>query len=80
MQRLLATSGKPGGPPALQEHCPCQPSGGGAVQSRMYVAAAPRQLCAGIVQPASLSERSETPRPIAALDVPPQRGPPISRA
>jgi hypothetical protein len=80
MQRLLALSGKPGGPPALQEPCPCQPSGGGAVQSRIYTTPAPRLFEPGFVQPATLPERSETPRPIAFLDVHPQRGPPISRA
>jgi hypothetical protein len=78
MQRLLALSGEPGGRPAVQEQCPCQPSGGGAVQSRIYAAAAPRPLCAGIVQPAPLPERIETPRPFAILDVHPQRGPPTS--
>jgi len=80
MQRLLAMSGKPGGPPALQEDCPCQPSGGGAVQSRIYTTPAPRLFEAGLVEPASLPERSETPRPIVFLDVHPQRGLPISRA
>jgi hypothetical protein len=80
MQRLLALSGKPGGPPALQEPCPCQPSGGGAVQSRVYTAPTLRLYEPGFVQPVSLPERSDTPRSIAVPAVPPQRGPPISRA
>jgi hypothetical protein len=80
MQRLLATSGKLGGPPALQEPCPCQPFGGGAVQSRVYTTPASHLFEAGFIQPASLPERSRTPRSIAVLDVHPRRGPPISRA
>jgi hypothetical protein len=79
MQRLLAASGRLGGSPAVQEPCPRQRSGGGAVQSRIYTAPAPRLRDAGLVQPAPLPEHSKTPRAIA-VDVHPQRGPPISRA
>lgn len=79
MQRLLAMSGQPGGTPAVQEHCPCQPSGGGAVQSRVYTAEAPRLLETGLVQPAPLSERSENPRQSVLFRNHPKRGPPLSR-
>ena len=80
MERLLAMSGKPGGPPAVREHCPCQPSGGGAVQSRVYTASAPRLVETGLIQPSLLSERSETPRQFVFFRNHPKRGPPISRA
>jgi hypothetical protein len=80
MQRLHAMSGQPGGPPAVQEHCPCQPSGGGAVQSRMYAAVAPRRLDAHMAQPAPLPERRETPRQPFFIRNHPKRGPPILSA
>jgi hypothetical protein len=80
MQRLLAMSGQPGGPAAVQERCPCQPSGGGAVQSRMYAAVAARRLQTGLAQPARLPERRETPHQSFFIRNHPKRGPPILSA
>jgi hypothetical protein len=80
MQRLLALSGVPGGPPVVHECCPCQPCGGGAAHSRVYTTDALRRLQAVTVQPASLQERSQTTRQPAFFDSHPKRGPPTNLA
>jgi len=80
IERRLAMSGKPGGPPAVQEHCPCRPSGGGAVQSRAYTASAPRLLETGLVQPAPDPERRDNPRQPVPFRNHPKRGPPVFSA
>jgi hypothetical protein len=76
MQRLLALSGAPGGPPAVQEHCPCQPGASGVIYSRAYAAEVPRRLQTGTVQPAALPEPNEPRRQPAFFDSFPKRGPP----
>jgi hypothetical protein len=80
MQRLLAMSGKPGGPPALQEKCPYWPKGGGAAHVRVYQPEAEPQVFATRVAASVCAAKTELRHDLFFFDSHPKRGPPANLA
>lgn len=76
MQRLLAMSGKPGGPPAIQEKCPFSSKRCVTVQVRLPRPETEPQAAAGTVTAAAPVACGVEPRERPFFDSYPKRGPP----